>query len=156
MTSFRSSQEKSARGPESGAAAGPVLRSSREQLAIHVLIAMSSHLERMAWGIIVRSQPDMQLVAQVASCDEALALLKTQRSDVTLIDEAMLAGNEYEALLEYSRQPMSSRFVVVAPHQVDYSLQQAKHSFMHAYLLKGVSAPELLGAIRTAVREAGS
>jgi len=120
-----------------------------EQYSIRVVIAMSSKLERMAWSLIVDSQPDMRLIAQVASCNEALAVLKTHRSDVTLIDGAMLDASQYEALNDYSKQPASSRFVLVAPHQVDYSLEQSRYNFTHAYVLKGVSAAELLKTIRT-------
>ena len=63
---------------------------SIEELPIRVVIAMAAELERMGWGIIVSNQSDMRLIAQAASCSEVLKLLKAQRADVTLIDEAML------------------------------------------------------------------
>jgi DNA-binding NarL/FixJ family response regulator len=126
--------------PESNAGKRPRIR---------VLIALSAELERLGWGIIVSSQPDMQLIAQAASCDEALAVLSTHPSDVTLIDETILETGQCSALQEYSKPPWSSRFVLVAPHHVDYSLEHSRYAFTHAYLLKGVSAEELLGTIRT-------
>ncbi|MGD0734539.1 MAG: hypothetical protein ABR976_05300 [Terracidiphilus sp.] len=110
---------------------------------------MSEQLERMAWGIIVSNQPDMQLTAQAVSRSEVLPVLKANRPDVTLIDEAMLDARRCKDLHEYSRQPRSSRFILVAPHEVDYySLEQSRYSFTHSYLLKGVSATELLNTIR--------
>jgi DNA-binding NarL/FixJ family response regulator len=147
MASFHSSQEKAAL--VSAPAAG-------EPCTIRVVIAMPSKLERMAWGMIVDSQPDMQLIAQAASCDKALAVLKANRSDVTLIDEALLDARQCEALREYSKQPLSSRFVLVAPYQLDDSLDESRYSFTHTYLLKGVSATELLETIRTTANETGS
>jgi len=144
MASFRSSGDNSSPGA-SGIARRP---DSGRQVRIRVLIAMSSGLERMAWGLIVHSQRDMQLVAEVSSCREALGLLRKHPSDVTLIDESMLTANDYDALLEYAAQPLSSRFVLVAPHLAEFPLEQSKYSFMHAYLLKGVPADELLNAIR--------
>jgi DNA-binding NarL/FixJ family response regulator len=121
---------------------------SIEELPIRVVIAMAAELERMGWGIIVSNQSDMRLIAQAASCSEVLKLLKAQRADVTLIDEAMLGPHQCKDLREYSRQPRSSRFILVAPHEKDYSLEQSPYAFTHAYLLKGVSATELLSTIR--------
>lgn len=147
----------SKRQPPPDAASGVDSRSNAgEPSSIRVVIAMSSRLERMAWSIIVDRQPDMRLVAQVGSCKEALAVLKTSGSDVTLIDEVMLDTSQYRALQEYSNQPSSSRFVLVAAHQVDYSLDQSRYTFAHAHVLKGFSATELLEAIRTTAHEPGS
>jgi DNA-binding NarL/FixJ family response regulator len=123
-------------------------RSKHQEPPIRIVIAMTEQLERMAWGIIVRNQPDMQLTAQAASRSEVLPVLKANNPDVTLIDEAMLDARRCRDLHEYSTQPRSSRFILVAPHEMDCSLEQSRYSFTHAYLLKGVSATELLDTIR--------
>jgi DNA-binding NarL/FixJ family response regulator len=109
---------------------------------------MYSQLERIAWAIIVNSQADMQLIADVSRWDETLAILKMHRPDVVLIDEAILESSEVEALREYSEQSSSSRFVLVALHQQDYSQEQPRSALIHSHLLKGVSAAELLRVIR--------
>jgi two-component system, NarL family, response regulator len=153
MSSFELS--KIAAAPDSSTEI-EALSNAGEQSPIRVVIAMSSRLERMAWGIIVERQSDMRLVAQAASCNEALTILKTHDSDVTLIDEDMLNAGHYRALQEYSRQPSSSRFILVAPHEVDYSLEHSGFSFAHAYMLKGFSAAEFLEVIRTTADEPGS
>jgi hypothetical protein len=46
-----------------------------------------------------------------------------------------------------------TRFILVAPHELDYSRELPKYAFTHAYLLKGVSATELLDTIRTIASE---
>jgi DNA-binding NarL/FixJ family response regulator len=149
MSLLRSSQISSSLVSESAAPEGAVTRpNASEHGPIRVVIAISAELERIAWGIIIGNQTDMQLIGQVASCDEALALLETNGSDVTLIDEAVLDTDKYESLLKYTNRPSSSRFVLVAPHQLDYSLKQSQYAFAQAHLLKGVSADELLTAIR--------
>jgi DNA-binding NarL/FixJ family response regulator len=150
MPLFRSSQKAQAPIPTPMVDPQAALHPGKgEEFPIRVVVAMSAELERMGWGIIVSNQPDMQLIAQAASCSEVLNVLKAHRPHVTLIDEAMLEDNQYKDLREYSRQSRSSRFVLVAPHEMDYSREQSKYAFAHAYLLKGVSAAELLNTIRT-------
>ena len=122
--------------------------SSKVELPIRVVIAMPAPLERLAWGIIVSNQPDMQFTAQAALRSEVLPVLKANSPDVTLIDEAMLDAPHCRDMHEYSTQPRSSRFILVAPHKLDYSLEQSRYAFAHAYLLKGVSATEFLNTIR--------
>jgi DNA-binding NarL/FixJ family response regulator len=58
--------------------------------------------------------------------------------------------SQCEALGEYSKQRLSSRFVLVAPHEADNLIEKSRYNFTHAYFLKGVSAAELLETIRTA------
>lgn len=126
------------------------LPGSGEGAPIKVLVAMSAELERMAWGIIIAGQSDMQLIAQVSSCDEVQSILKTERSDVTVVDEAVMTNAQFKALQRHSKQPSSSRFVLVTSHPLDDSLEQSWHAFADAHLLKGVSAAELLRTIRMA------
>jgi DNA-binding NarL/FixJ family response regulator len=146
----RSPQKPYASLPAPSAEEQPVAASGNtSELPIRVVIAMSAELERMGWGIIVKNQADMRLIAQPASCSEVLNVLKAHRADVTLIDEAMLGPHQCKDLREYSKQPRSSRFILVAPHEKDYSQEQSRYAFTHAYLLKGVSAAELLDTIRT-------
>ena len=120
-----------------------------ERSTIDVIIAMSTELERMAWGIIIERQADMRLIAKVASCKEALALLKNHRHAITLVDESMLEERQCEALQHYAQKASSSCFILVTAHDPDQSLKQTRYAFADAYLLKGVSAAELLRAIRS-------
>lgn len=133
--------------PTSATAAHPA---ACERLPIRVVIAMSDELERMAWGLIVGNDAGMELIAKVASCDEALAILSSGPSDVVLLDEVILNGDQYGILQKYSGQPSSVRFVLVALHQPDHSLKRTRPLFIHAHLLKGTSAKEVLETIRSA------
>lgn len=53
---------------------------------IFVLAVARNSLLREGLVLLVRSQPDMQLVGAVASAEEALELYVGQRPDVTLMD----------------------------------------------------------------------
>jgi hypothetical protein len=71
----------------------------------------------------------MQLIAQGSSCNEGQSILKTELSDVTLVDEAVVIEGQYKALQRYSKQPLSSSFVlvIVSQHRKCASRTMRKH-----------------------------
>jgi DNA-binding NarL/FixJ family response regulator len=114
---------------------------------LRILLAMAAELDRMAWSIVINNQKDMELVAATSSSRPIARLLKAHSPDVVLLDEDLLNLSDHAALLAFARKT-SCRFVLVAMHQPDYSLEHAGVPFIHARLLKGVSAPDLLETVR--------
>lgn len=114
---------------------------------IRVVLIFSSELERMGWGIVVDSQADLQVVGQFASFPAALALLNRQAADVALVDEAMLTPKACDAIRRRAHASWP-RFLVIARHPVDGFLAASHYSFAAGFLLKGLSAADLLAAIR--------
>jgi DNA-binding NarL/FixJ family response regulator len=117
---------------------------------LHILLAMAAELDRMAWSIVINNQKDMDLVAATSSSRQVARLLKSHNPDVVLLDEELLNLCDHAVLLAFARKT-SCRFVLVAMHQPDYSLEHARVPFIHARLLKGVSAPDLLETVRAVV-----
>ena len=115
---------------------------------IRIAVAMSDELARMAWGLIIDNEQDMQIIAATASCDELLVILKFKPPDLVLLDEAVLDDRYHRELLELSRHQPACRFILVARHKTDYSLEQSSYEFIHARLLTGASAADLLKTIR--------
>ncbi len=118
---------------------------------IRILLAMAAELDRMAWSIVINHQKDMDLVAATSSSRQLLRLLKLHAPDVVLLDEALLDLCPPGALLACARKT-ASRFVLFAMHQPDYSLEPSRLPPIHSRLLKGVTAPELLRAVRAVAR----
>jgi DNA-binding NarL/FixJ family response regulator len=114
---------------------------------IRILLAMAAELDRMAWSIVINNQPDMDLVAATSSSRQLVRLFKLHTPDVVLLDEALLDLDSPGALLACARKT-SCRFVLIAMHQPDYSLEPSRLPPIHARLLKGVTAPELLRTVR--------
>jgi len=115
---------------------------------------MASELDRMAWSIVIGNQEDMDLLAAPASGRELLDVLKSPAPDVVLIDEDILNQCSRQALLACASLPRSLRFILVAMHQPDYSIEPSQFPFIRTRLLKGVSAPDLLQTIRANVDSA--
>ncbi len=116
---------------------------------IRIVLAMAAELDRMAWSIVIDNQSDMELVAATSSSRQLIRLLKLHSPDVVLLDEVLLDQCHPGSLQTLARKS-ACRFVLVAMHQPDYSLEPPRISFLHARLLKGVSAPELLRTLRAA------
>jgi chemotaxis response regulator CheB len=113
---------------------------------------MAAELDRMAWSIVINNQPDMELVAATSSSRQLSRLLKQHNPGVVVLDEALLHLCHPGALLAFARKT-GCRFVLVAMHQPDYSLETSQTPFIHARLLIGVSAPEFLLAVRAVAHE---
>jgi hypothetical protein len=119
---------------------------------IRVLLAMAAELDRMAWSIVINSQADMELIAAPSSSRQLLRHLKLHAPDVVLLDETLLALSPPGALIACARKT-ACRLVLIAMHPPDYSLEppileSTPAPFIHARLLKGVSAPDLLQTLR--------
>jgi DNA-binding NarL/FixJ family response regulator len=116
---------------------------------IRVAIILSSKLERLGWAIVIDSQADMQVVGQFPVLTPALAFLTTAPVDVALVDETMLTPKVWDAIRKhtYASRP---RFLVIAQHPVDASPVAPNFPLSSLCLLKGVSATDLLAAIRKA------
>jgi DNA-binding NarL/FixJ family response regulator len=121
---------------------------SRPAAPIRVALAMASDLDRMAWSIVIGNQEDMELMAAPGSSQQLLKALEAHALDVILVDEAILEQCDPKSLPVFRKQPASLRVILVAMHRPDYALEATRFPFVHARLLKGVSAPELLETIR--------
>lgn len=115
---------------------------------IRVALILSSKLERLGWGIVIDGQADMQVAAQFSSLAPALAFLGSEPVDVALVDEAFLTPKACDAIgrLAHASRP---RLLVIARHPIDETPGEADSPFAARYLLKGVSAADLLAAVRS-------
>jgi DNA-binding NarL/FixJ family response regulator len=120
---------------------------AESQPPIRVLLAISSRLERLGWSIVVQNQNDLQLIGEFGALDAAFAFLLAHRADVVLIDEALLTPKYCKRLHRESTR-LGCRFLLVANHPVDEGLGRSLYSFASDCLLKGLSASDMLAAIR--------
>jgi DNA-binding NarL/FixJ family response regulator len=119
--------------------------------SIRVAIVIAAKLERLGWSIVVDSQEDMEVVGQFSSFSPALAFIASHSVDVAVIDDMVLTPAACEALekLTHRRLP---HLLMMARHRVDTNSDPSVHSLVSRRLLKGLSAAELLVAIRDTAR----
>jgi DNA-binding NarL/FixJ family response regulator len=114
---------------------------------IRVVLVISSKLERLGWSIVLENQDDIQVFGEYADLDAALACSAANFIDVLLIDEALVTASHCE-MLRKDDASRKSRVLLVASHPLDEGLAHTRYSFVSRFLLKGVSAADLLAAIR--------
>ncbi len=97
---------------------------------------------------IVASQPDMLLVAQAASGEEAVAQFRAQRPDITLMDLILPGVNGTDALISIRGEFPQARIIMLTTSDGDTDIQRALRAGAAGYVLKSTPKNELLAIIR--------
>jgi DNA-binding NarL/FixJ family response regulator len=96
----------------------------------------------------VNRQPDMRVVAEAEDGDEALALFRTHRPDITLMDLRMPKMNGIEAIAAIRREFSQARIIVLTTAAGDVQMVRAFKAGAVGYLLKNLLRTELIETIR--------
>ncbi|MFD0428864.1 response regulator [Streptomyces zhihengii] len=120
-------------------------------MTIRVLLADDQTLLRSAFRVLVDSEPDMEVVAEAADGAEAVALTRSARADVVLMDIRMPGTDGLTATRQISADPELShvRVVMLTTFEVDEYVVQSRAG-ASGFLGKGAEPDELLNAIRVA------
>jgi two-component system, NarL family, response regulator len=103
---------------------------------------------RIGVAAVINSQPDMSVVAETGNGREAVQVYLEHQPDVTLMDLRLPEMSGLEAMQAIRRERPRSRFIVLTNCEGDEHIHRALNAGATAYMLKAVSAPELLQAIR--------
>ncbi|MGW0834270.1 response regulator [Streptomyces prunicolor] len=119
--------------------------------AIRVLLADDQTLVRAAFAMLVESARDMEVVGQAATGREAVALARTTRADLVLMDIRMpdLDGIEATRLIAADEDLAGVRILVLTTYDTDEHVVDALRAGASGFLVKDTRPAELLDAIRT-------
>ncbi|MFF7994096.1 response regulator [Kitasatospora xanthocidica] len=121
---------------------------------VRVLLADDEHLIRGALAALLSLEDDLEVVAQAGSGPEALAMARTHRPDVAVLDLQMPGKDGIEVAAELRRLLPDCRCMIVTGHGRPGYLKRALEVGVRGFLPKTVSAADLAGIIRT-VRSGG-
>jgi DNA-binding NarL/FixJ family response regulator len=104
----------------------------------------------LLYGIaaLVGAEPDMELVAQASTGQEAIEQFRLHQPDVTLMDLQMPGMSGIEAMIGIRSEFPNARIVVLTTYAGDVQVARALKAGARAYILKGRLAGELLETIR--------
>lgn len=119
-----------------------------------VLLADDHTLVRQGLRRILESQPDLAVVAEAGSGDEAIELARIHRPDLALLDVGMKGLNGLEALSQLRRLYPSLAILMLSMHADERYVLRAVREGASGYLLKDCVEEELIEAI-AAVRHGG-
>jgi two-component system response regulator DesR len=116
---------------------------------IRVLLADDEHLIRSALATLLGLESDVEVVAQAASGDEALAMARLHRPDVAVLDLQMPAPDGIAVAEQLRELVPGCASLIVTSHGRPGHLKRALGAGVRGFLPKTVSADVLATVVRT-------
>jgi DNA-binding NarL/FixJ family response regulator len=124
------------------------MNSGKDSQPIRVLSVDDHLLLREGITAVIEEQPDMTLVAEAASGQEALAAFRQHQPDVTLMDLKMPDMSGIKAIAAIRAEFPPARIIVLTTYAGDVQAVEALKAGALGYLLKNMLRKELIEAIR--------
>lgn len=115
---------------------------------IRVLIVDDHEIVREGLRMLFRDEPDVEVVAEARSGEEALEVATTYKPDVVLMDLVMPEGGGVEATRRIRSVLPQTQVLVLTSFAGDDQVQEALRAGAIGYMLKDVSRQELVRALR--------
>ncbi|MGC7097989.1 response regulator [Amycolatopsis lurida] len=119
---------------------------------IRILLVDDHPVVREGLRGMLDTEPDLTVVGEAGSGDEAVAQSRVKEPDVVLMDLRMPGLDGVGATRQILRADPSRRVVVLTTYETDADILRAVEAGAAGYLLKDASRAELAGAIRAAAR----
>jgi two-component system, NarL family, response regulator len=115
---------------------------------IRVLIADDHPVVRKGLALMLKYEPDMEVVGEAGNGCEAVALFGKHRPDVTLMDLRMPEMDGAEATTTIRAEFPTARIILLTTYDGDEDIYRGLRAGAKAYLLKDAPCEELLETIR--------
>jgi DNA-binding NarL/FixJ family response regulator len=122
---------------------------------IRVLLADDQGLVRAGFRMILRAEPDVEVVGEAADGREAVELARDLRPDVVLMDIRMPALDGIDATRKVTALEPAPRVLVLTTFDLDEYVYESLRAGASAFLLKDAPEHQLVAAVRV-VAEGGS
>jgi two-component system NarL family response regulator len=115
---------------------------------IRVLCTDDHLIVREGIELIINQQSDMQVIASAATGEEAIAMYRTHKPDVTIMDLQLGTMSGVEAIQAIRREDPQARIVVLTMYQGDEDVYRAMQAGASTYLFKDTRSDDLIRVIR--------
>jgi DNA-binding NarL/FixJ family response regulator len=115
---------------------------------VAILCVDRFRLIREGLALILDREPDLAVVATAGTGEEAIALFRAHRPDVTLIDLQLPRLSGLDAIRRIVAIDRCARVVVLTTYEGDEDIHAALDAGASAYLLKDTSPDRLVRTIR--------
>jgi DNA-binding NarL/FixJ family response regulator len=119
---------------------------------IRVLLVDDHPVVRAGLRGMLEAEPDLTVVGEAGSGEEAVAQARAVEPDVILMDLRMRGLDGVGATERILAGSATTRVVVLTTYETDADILRAVEAGAAGYLLKDASRAELAGAIRAAAR----
>jgi DNA-binding NarL/FixJ family response regulator len=119
---------------------------------IRVLLADDQRLVRAGFRMILRAEPDIEVVGEAGDGVEAVRLADEHAPDVILMDVRMPRMDGIEATRQIVARSPSARIVVLTTFDLDEYVYEAVRAGASGFLLKDISPVDLVHAVGVVAR----
>lgn len=116
---------------------------------IRVMVVDDQPLVRMGNALVLDSADDIEVIAEVGSGEEAVALAAQLHPDVVLMDVRMPGIGGIEATRRITTEDARIRVIVFTTFDIDEYAFGGLHAGASAFLLKSTTPQALTAAVRT-------
>ena len=116
--------------------------------AITVLCVDDHPIVREGIVSIIEGDPDLRIVAEAETAEQAINAFRAWKPDVTVIDLRLPDRDGVEVITELRKEFRQARFVVLTSAEGDIDIRRALEAGAQAYLIKGVVRKELRQVIK--------
>jgi DNA-binding NarL/FixJ family response regulator len=114
-----------------------------------VVLADDEAMVRAGFRMILESEPDIEVVGEAESGEQASETVRRLRPDVVLMDIQMPGGDGLEATRRITASPdLASRVVILTTFERDAYVFDALRAGASGFLLKNSSPEDLIHAVR--------
>jgi DNA-binding NarL/FixJ family response regulator len=115
---------------------------------IRILTVDDHPLMREGTAAMIRSQADMELVAEAANSSEAVEKFREHQPDVTLMDIRLPDRSGIDTVIAIRAEFPEARILMLTTFEGDVAIQRALQAGARGYMLKSMPPSDLLAGIR--------
>lgn len=119
---------------------------------MNILLADDHRVLRTGLTLLLKTQPDCDVVGEASNGEEVLALLEKTATDIVLLDLSMPVMNGLECLEEIRRRQYPVKVLVLTMYSEDQYITEVMERGADGYLCKDTLDAELFKALRTVAK----